>query len=160
MNRKLADLLFTAFILVLVAGAVWDARNWEIKARLFPWVIGMPMVVLLVAQLAMIARQPATSQGLAFFDSHGIPPGMAKRRAVEITAWLLGFAAAMWLIGFSIGGTLGTMAYLRVAGKEKWPMIAIFAIVTLAFFWVMKNPLTVPFSDGVIFDAIGFKPPI
>jgi hypothetical protein len=159
-NRKTADVLFTLFILVLISVAVWDARGWEIKARLFPWVIGIPMITLLAAQLVLTVRQPAGNTSAGFFGVHDIPPSEAKMRAAKITTWLLGFAVALWVFGFAVGGTLATMTYLRFAGREKWPMVVIFGVVTLAFFWVMKNPLTVPFPDGIFFDAIGFKPPV
>ncbi|MSQ52482.1 MAG: hypothetical protein EXR28_11400 [Betaproteobacteria bacterium] len=45
-------------LVVLVAlWALWEARNWPFETRLFPWVIGIPVLTLALAQLAVQARR-------------------------------------------------------------------------------------------------------
>ncbi|MEE9186214.1 MAG: hypothetical protein V3U81_04270, partial [Candidatus Binatia bacterium] len=45
--------LFTLLILLIFFGGVFTARQWQYQARLFPWVIGIPALLLCIAQLAM-----------------------------------------------------------------------------------------------------------
>jgi len=76
--RKRADLVFSALILVLAVWMVWEARDWVMRTRLFPWTIGIPAVALAGLQLIFAVRNatrpesepvasaaPAHSQALA-----------------------------------------------------------------------------------------------
>lgn len=163
MNRRaVLDVLFTALIFALVAAAVWDARVWEIKARLFPWAIGFPVLGLLALQLVFGVRRlvGATTAGqvTSAEHEHEIPREVLRRRAATIIGWFLGMMGLIWLLGFAIGGTLGTAIYLRFTGRETWRMTVYMTLGTLIFFWIMIYPLTVPFYEGWLFDQIGFKP--
>ncbi|HEX2226339.1 MAG TPA: tripartite tricarboxylate transporter permease, partial [Candidatus Binatia bacterium] len=48
--------LFTAVIIVLLAVALWQSRNFGTRAGLFPWVIGIPTLLLALSQLAKEMR--------------------------------------------------------------------------------------------------------
>jgi len=47
------QILFDLVILLFFVYLVWEANEWKLQARLYPWVIGIPMVVLAVIHLAM-----------------------------------------------------------------------------------------------------------
>ncbi|MBI4493257.1 MAG: tripartite tricarboxylate transporter TctB family protein [Chloroflexi bacterium] len=56
MSRKKADLVFSIFIVLMLVWMVWDGRGWELKARLFPWTIGLPAIALALLQLGLAVR--------------------------------------------------------------------------------------------------------
>ena len=155
-RRETREVLFTLFLLVAVATAVFEARDWGIRARLFPWAIGLPLLALiaalLVLQVARLLRKPdpeGESDGALSIDRASV------RRGFEITAWLLAFLVAIWLLGFPVGGTLGTLAYLKLSAREKWPISLVISGGTALFFFLMINGLHTPFPQGTLFELIG-----
>lgn len=152
-------MIFTVLVLVVVGAAVWDARQWEIKARLFPWSIGIPIVgltaILLVTQIVRLVKARRTDQ------PHAGVSGMteaqfavARRRAISIVGWLLGFLAAIWVLGFPVGGTLGTLGYLRWSARESWRMTLAISAGTAVFFMLMDKGLHTPFPPGTLFEIL------
>lgn len=150
----LREKLFTLAVLVVVAAAVFGARDWELKARLFPWVIGFPVLglaaLLLLLQVTGLA-QPSRSLADLNLQSD-LEPAVARRRGLAIVSWLLGFAAAVWLLGFPLGGPLATLAYLKGAARERWPLSLALTAGTAAVFWLMANVLYIPFPQGLLLD--------
>jgi tripartite tricarboxylate transporter TctB family protein len=178
-SRDRAEVVFTALLLVVIGLAVWTAQAWGIRARLFPWAIGIPLLVLLSALLVtLVARQvraaSAKSAGLAgqlaateapvvepSAEAGGGGPtaeagaeARARRRGLVLVGWLLGFLAAIWLLGFPVGGTLGTLAYLKLAARERWPISLSLTAGTAVFFLLMVRGLNTPFPAGTLFELL------
>jgi hypothetical protein len=178
-SRDRAEVVFSALLLVVIGLAVWNAQAWGIRARLFPWVIGIPLLVLLAALLvALLARQvrAASGQPAALAGqsaSAEAPPveqsgevaeggptdesgaeALARRRGLMLLGWLLGFLAAIWLLGFPLGGTLGTLAYLKLAARERWPISLGVTAGTGLFFLLMIKGLNTPFPAGTLFELL------
>jgi hypothetical protein len=59
--RKRADLVVSIGLLLLIAWMVWDAQQWSLRARLFPWTIGIPAVGLALLQVVFAARNMLTA---------------------------------------------------------------------------------------------------
>jgi hypothetical protein len=65
----------------------------------------------------------------------------------------VGFFIAIWLLGFSYAVPLTMLLYLKLAGREKWPITVIMTFCTWGFFYLLfQKMLNVPFPDGLIFD--------
>lgn len=144
------SLLISVLLILIVAAAVWEARHWDVTTRLFPWVIGFPLLGLLALQI--------------FFEIsgfHGKPaeePEPRTReerlRSVSTVGWLLGFVGAVWFFGFGIGGPLATLSYLKVSAREKWPLaLAVSASVGIML-WVLEEFLYIPFPRGFLFKVM------
>jgi Na+/proline symporter len=59
---------------------------------------------------------------------------------------------AIWLLGFSYAVPLTMALYLKLAGREKWPITAIMTFATWIFFYLLfERTLNVPFPDGLLF---------
>ena len=84
--------VFSAGLAVAAAYAVFTALRWPPKAALFPLVMGIPLLVLALAQMVIELREPQRAEG---------PPG-AGRAALAILAWMAGFIALVLLIGFPL----------------------------------------------------------
>jgi hypothetical protein len=156
-NRNTAEILFTSFLLVVVGVAVWEARGWETRARLFPWAIGFPLMGLLISLLIVqISRQLRGGRKAApqATDEAEASDEGARGRALAITGWLLGFLAAIWILGFPIGGPLATFAYLKLGAREKWPISLAISAGTALFFVIMINGLHTPFPPGTLFAIL------
>jgi hypothetical protein len=171
--------LFTLFILVLVAWAAWEARGWPLQARLMPWMIGIPTTLLVAAQLIRdLRREPSGAAERQESGSSGQPEGQSlgqaplveeagpalepaeeRRRTANAVGWIVGFALAIWLLGFHIGVPLATLLYLRLAGREGWPITLILsagAWASIALFF--DCTMHILFSPGELFVWLGLEP--
>jgi putative tricarboxylic transport membrane protein len=147
--------VFTLCVVILLALALWQSRNFGVRAGLFPWVIGTPTLLLALFQLAKDLRGHKKVSGPAF-EAEGaveVSPEVATRRTLTILGWTVGFFVAIWLLGFSYAVPLTMVLYLKLAGREKWPITVIMTFCTWGFFYLLfQRMLNVPFPDGLIFD--------
>ena len=139
----------------LLAVALWQSRNFGYRAGLFPWVIGIPTLILALAQLArdLYGRTKKTAGGLAeAVEIHvDIAPQLVRKRTISILCWTVGFFLAIWLLGFSYAVPLTIFLYLKFAGKEKWPMTIAVTFFSWLFYWsLFEKLLNVPFPDGYL----------
>jgi hypothetical protein len=199
LSQKKIDLLFTFLLVLFVAWVVWEARDWPFRARLFPWAIGIPVLVMAVIQLGLAVRaalraqavavqpagapaaaaaEPAPGPGTASGESSAVAAALAaaaaeerretveavmdplvmRQRALMIAAWLFAFFFGIWFLGFKVGSTLLTIAFLRFGAHEKWKLSIIFGVVTYLFFLLMFDlALNVPFGPGLIAESLGLN---
>ena len=107
------------------------------------------------ASIMGAAVESAYGEGSEAAES-GIEPGLARRRSLEMAAWILGFAAAVWLFGFTLGAFLTSVAFLRIAARERWGITLAIGVVTYLFFYVIfRQALNIPFPNGLIADLLG-----
>jgi putative tricarboxylic transport membrane protein len=147
--------LFTLCVMTLLALALWQSRNFGFRAGLFPWVIGTPTLVLTLFQLAkdVTGRRKVSAPHFETGVTFEVPPEVANRRTWAIIGWIVGFFIAIWLLGFSIAVPLTLVLYLKLAGHEKWPTIAMVTFSTWLFFYLLfERTLKVPFPDGLVFS--------
>ena len=146
--------IFTVCVIILLSLALWQSRNFGVRAGLFPWVIGTPTLVLALFQLAKDLRGHKKVRA-PVFEGEGaveVSPAVASRRTWTILGWTVGFFIAIWLLGFSYAVPLTMVLYLKLAGREKWPITAVMAFGTWVFFYLLfERMLSVPFPDGLIF---------
>jgi TctA family transporter len=154
-----AAALFTSAIILLLALALWQSRNFGYRAGLFPWVIGTPTLVLAIGQLVrdLYGRKKEKIAGLAeSVETHiDIAPELIRQRTIAILCWTIGFFIAIWLIGFSYAVPLTIFLYLRFAGKESWLITIAVTFCSWLFYWsLFERLLNVPFPEGLLFELI------
>ena len=151
--RSPGGILFTLTIVVVLGAALWQSLDFGFRAGLFPWAIGFPVIalalLLLVIQALGKEKLPA---GCLAPPEPGIPAGVATRRTVGIMGWIAGYLAAIWLLGFAIGGTLVTFLSLKFGSRERWPITLALTAGAAAFVhFVFERALNVPFPPGQLF---------
>jgi TctA family transporter len=145
---------FTAVIAILLALALIQSRDFGFRAGLFPWVIGTPTLLLALIQFAKDIKGYATPRAaVAEWEATvDVPPELAKRRTISIVAWTIGFFLAIWFLGFSYAVPVSVLAYLIIAGREKWPIALVVTFVTWLFYWgLFDYSLSIPFPEGLLF---------
>ncbi len=222
-TRKWGELLMSILITVMVMWMVWEARQWELRARLFPVTIGVPASALALLQLAIavrnvLVRQPGSASGDGSMHSSGpisgeasettpraasgsgvagepsqagpeaaqpggdiaivaaaveqtfgpgsraaeeeeIPPEVVRHRVFEMTWWILLFAAGIVVLGFKVGAGLLTLAFMRLAARERWKTSIYVSLATYLFFYLLFDYwLHIPFNAGLIADRLGLRP--
>jgi hypothetical protein len=83
---------------------------------------------------------------------------IARQRALMITGWLLAFFFGIWLLGFKLGSTVMTIAFLRLGSHESWKLSLVFGVATYLFFLLVFDlALNVPFGPGLIAETLGLQ---
>lgn len=169
--------LFALTVSALAVWVVWEAWAWDIQVRLTPWVIGFPTAILAAAvfvqELAGTVRNTKESGGDGSFGTSdepvlskvmfeasgsGLETFEEQRRTLEVVGWIVAFALAIWSLGFHIGIPLVTLLYLRIAGRERWPVSVTMSVgVWLCTALLFDCSMHVFFMEGKLFVLLGVK---
>ena len=155
--------IFSFLFLVFFIVFAYVAKDWRLQARLYPWVIGIPMVILALVQVILdlkgVERKQQDAAPVDFqFAQATVEPAVAKRRAITMFAWFFGFFFGIWLLGFSLTIPLMVFGYMYIQSKEKlWLTLTLTAIAWLFFWSLFVKLLTLPFPDGVILTWLGWS---
>jgi hypothetical protein len=150
-------MLFSLIVLIFFGFLVWEAREWRLQARLYPWSIGIPMIVLAVVNLVQefigVDKAKDSSAGPADIQfAQADDPHVALIRTLTIVAWILGFLVGFWLLGFSITLPLLIFCYLKFQTREGWLLSIILTAAAWLIFWgLFEYTLRLPFPEGQVF---------
>jgi hypothetical protein len=134
--------LFSLGLAGVAAYAVYAALRWPPKAALFPLTMGIPLLVLALAQTLIELRDPPPPA-----------PAAARRRTFVVFAWMGTFIVLVLLAGFPIAVPLFILSYLVMESRERWGLaIALAAAAWGAFHLLFERLLHFPFEAGLITD--------
>jgi hypothetical protein len=139
------------------------AQEWRMQARLYPWAIGIPMLVLAIVQVILdlkgvTAKQSADATPMDFQFTKDVDATTARKRAITMFAWLVGFFFAIWLLGFPIAIALMMFTYLKFQGGESWVLSITLTIIAWLFFYsLFVRLLNLPFPDGLLMTWLGWN---
>ena len=131
------------------------------KAQLYPWVVGVPMVLLAAFNLFMDLKGGNQKSALEttpadFQFTKGIDPVLARWRTVNIFAWILGFVLGIWLVGFFVTVPLFFFLYLKVQSREGWTLSLVLTGAAWFMSWGLFDQLLhLPLPEGQIFFWLG-----
>lgn len=149
---RIWDTLFTLVIVVAISVALWDSRDFGFRAGLFPWAIGFPLLAFAIIQLGLELAGKVRLSGLEAGPELELPASVVHRRTAGIILWIFAFFVVIWLLGFSYGVPLNTFLYLKLAGREKWPITILLTATTWIFFYgLFEYSLHIPFPEGQLF---------
>ena len=124
--QKAISLLFDAFFLVLLAGAVVTAWQWPFATGLFPLTIAIPVLLVAAAQFARDAFFKGDEDGEPrerirdIEVDRSVPTHLVARRAGAFYLCALGFLASILLIGFKLSVPLFMVFYFRRFSRAGW----------------------------------------
>jgi TctA family transporter len=162
---RIGQSLFALFILLIMAYVVYEAQwgfgSWEPRAALFPWVIGLPSLLLATYVLikdALQSTRVVKAEQYQFENEPDVDPIVARQRTVAITCWIVGFFLAIWILGFIPASAIATLLYLKLSAGERWPITVAISAACWLFFWGMFDyALQMPFPAGALFDWLPVK---
>jgi hypothetical protein len=157
--RPAAIFSFCALIFFIVF--VYQAQDWRLQARLYPYAIGIPMIILALIQVILdlkgVVRKQTDAAPVDFQFSQNLEPAVARKRTINIFAWIVGFFAGIYLLGFAITIPLLVFTYLKFQSGEKWGISIILTVgAWVVFYTLFVKLLVLPFPDGKIFTWLGY----
>ena len=152
--------IFTGCLIFVLAIALFQSRKFNVRAGLFPWVVGFPLLGLALLQFIREMSGKTSGRSKARQDEDGeqeVPHHVVSRRTAGMFGWIFSYFLAIWLLGFPIGGSLCSFIQLKFASKEKWLISIVLTIGLWAFVYVLfERLLHVPFPPGQIFEWLGW----
>jgi len=150
--------ILTLLILAVFFSAVYTAGQWQYQARLFPWSIGIPALLLCVVQLGLDLFRIGDSadgddlRGLMDLPvDRGVPVSVVVRRAANTFGWIGGFFFVIWIVGFIITVPLFVFFYLTIQAREKLSVSLIYTGAILIFLLgLFHYILHIPWPAGLI----------
>jgi putative tricarboxylic transport membrane protein len=142
--------IFSLFVVALFAWALWQAWDWTFRPGLFPWVVGFLGLPLALLQLKLDIAGAVKTIGHGSVNERDQEATRSTRETVKISAWILGYFAAIWLLGFSVAIVVMTFLYLKLA-KERWLVaLALTFFAWVSFYGLFVYLLHVPFPEGLL----------
>lgn len=160
------SLLLSLPILVVFAVGVWQMQMftpaYPLRAKLFPLLVAVPMLVIAVYQVATeligARRKVAAPPREAPIDESGEPAAPSSAQLRQGVLWFVAFFIALWALGFLVAVPLFTFTYFVFAGGDRWYWGLLGGVVSLALLWGMFDQwLHIPLLHGAVFTALGFE---
>ena len=166
-TTRIARALFALFMLGIFAYVAYEANfgfgAWEPRAALFPWAIGLPSLLLAIyisVQEALRSTRKIKMEEHILEPQPEIDPILARQRTLSITGWIVGFFAAIWLLGFIAASAVATFLYLKLSAKERWaPAVGLALVAWLFFYGLFDYGLHMPFPTGALFEWVRINIP-
>ena len=162
------QVLVTVVLLIFFIVFVYQAFDWRLQARLYPWAIGFPMIVLALVHIFNELREnddktePTQSQNVpvdrGFSSYEHLEPGVALKRTLTMFGWIFGFLVAIWLFGFRLMVPAFVFLYLKVQSRESWTLSIVLTACAWLLFWGLFDwLLSLPFPDGKVQTWLGLS---
>jgi hypothetical protein len=152
---KAASLTLSVGVMLLAGYGIFAATGWPWKAALFPLVIGIPLFCLAAVEALWTLFGTAQTGKIEMEVALTTEAG-TQRRILVAVLWMLGFFAAVVLLGFAIAVPLFLFLYLKLQGGEGWLLsIGVTLAVTAIFYGLFDALLHLPFPAGWLFSWLG-----
>lgn len=155
--------LFSLIVLIFFCVFVYEAREWRMQARLYPYAIGIPMLICAIIQFILDlkgvkAKESADGAPMdfQFTGQKEMDPAVVKRRTITMFSWMLGFFLMIWLLGYVIAIPVMVFSYLKFQSNESWLLSTTLTVIAFVFFYsLFVKLLTLPFPEGLLITRLG-----
>lgn len=153
--------IFSFIALIFFCVFVYQAYEWRLQARLYPWAIGIPMIVLAIIQVifdmkGIESKQDANATPVDIQRTTDLAPEIVRKRTINIFAWFFGFFAGCYLVGFTVTIPVIVFSYMYFQGKERFQLAATLTVIAFVFYYsLFVKLLNLPFPDGQIQTWLG-----
>lgn len=145
--------VFSLFILLVLVAAVWEAYPWPLRASIVVLLLGSVGVVLAILQLVLDfkpSQPPKASQGISYTTPNLESTG--RWGNLEIWSWILGFYAAIHLVGFLSAVPLFVFFYSKIYGA-RWPVSLALSLLCWGFVYgIFEQLMHVPWPKAILFS--------
>jgi hypothetical protein len=157
--------LFFGLILLYVALLVVEALGYSSDPRLFPLVVGVPLLVLIAGQIVLLVfRDQLGIESVDLFESiqelegsddkHDMDPVERTRREFEMVVWSLISFGVIWLFGHLIALVIFVFGFIYVYERDlKRALLATavtFGFVYLLFVYILGASLWSGMLGGML----------
>jgi hypothetical protein len=139
-RRASASLAMVVLFAIFVSQALFFRR----EAAVMPLLIGLPGLILSLAQFIIDLRKAGKAEDEPIFSA-------AER---TIMLWLSGFVLGIIALGFVAGAPLLVAAYLIFVAGERWLVAAAGGALCLASMYGLDRLLNIPLFEGLVIQYL------
>jgi len=157
MVRSKEQILFTAFIGLVLLGALFIAKDWPVRASIIILLLGGVGIILICVQLAMDLKAMRSAGAKMTRPTYEVQAIEHQGRwgSLEIWAWLWGLFFAIHLIGFPIALPVFVFSYVKLYGGG-WLGSVLLTAFTWGFLYAIYDQLlSVPWPKPWIASLLG-----
>jgi hypothetical protein len=157
---------FAALLVVSFGYGVYEARDYPLLARIFPYWISLVAFCLALAQLVIEIRkyvlhiEEIHADFVDLAPDRSLPPRVVYIRGLRYVGWMVGLYAGIWLVGFVIAMTGFLLAFLRWEARLGWAITSVLAISGALFVIGTSWILTLFWPEGLISQWLGLPWPL
>jgi hypothetical protein len=146
MSRQVEELIFTAFIGLVMLAALLVAKDWPVRASIIVLLLGAVGMLLTAVQLATDIKALRTGSANSVRPTFEVQAIEHQGRwgNLEIWAWLWGLFFAIHLIGFPIALPLFVFLYVKIYGGGWLATILLTALTWGFLYGIYDYFLSVP----------------
>jgi len=152
---KIERPLFTLFIGIVLAGAIQVSLEWPVRASIIILVLGTIGSALVIAQLVSDIRNAVSGKSSEALTMEAPAVESNSRWGnLEIWSWILGFFAAIHIVGFLAAVPLFVFAYIKSYGGGWLLSVALGAMSGGFVYFLFDVLLHVPWPEPLIVSFI------
>ena len=145
--------IFAFILLVVFIVVVGQGRGYPRKARMLPFVVGIPGIVLaattFIRELTKSKEPPPTKEEEV--DGTGPWVALEKTKFLMMIGWVVLLIGMIWVFGFLIATPAYVFLFLK-ARREKWLLSISFAAASWAFLYgIFAVALKIFLYPGILF---------
>ncbi len=149
--------IFTALVVLVMAWALFEAKDFPFGGRIYPWLAGSVTFVLALWLLVSEVRRmraglsPETGSGASMdLEASDEPARERYGGFTKAMGWILGLWLSTWLLGWQIGITVFFIAYLVFLARARWFLIPILAAIMMLILFYFDKLLGVFWPQGIL----------
>lgn len=165
-----SETLQTVFYVLLFGWTVWllvQASEWEWDDRIFPYLIGLPLCLLVGAKILKLRTeismplQPSDDETESIIetatDESARPVGVKQRYELTMLAWVVAFPVASYYFGFLLVVPVYLCSFLWYFQRDLKLAIAVSVVGSVGLYLLFVVLLDVSVWEGTIdvFSAVG-----
>ncbi len=150
-------LVFTLVIAIALVLFVAVSTTFNSQARMMPLIVGVPVMLLALLQLALELRQAMERKEETAKVAQAPAPATTQghQHTLVVYGWVVAMFGAIYLVGFVITTFFYPLLYMRIVGHRSWRMSAGISLGALAFLYVvMILGLQVDLYNGILVVAL------
>lgn len=147
LDGRYPAMAFFAVLLVYTLALVWQAVGYSDAARLFPLIVGVPLVGMLVVNLLLLAFQDRVDLRLVgFFDAVGDIDAVSAEAEVDqaerywrefsMVGWVAGLVGLTWLVG-NLAAVAGFVFAFVAVYERSLARALLVSAVTFGFIYLL-----------------------
>ncbi len=141
--------VFTAGLLAFLIVIVLYSLSYPFEARLFPWVIGIPATILMLIQLIReVSHQRHVTQEEGPSEHKG---GNSQAYGI-IIAWMAGFLAMSYVLGFLVCIPLFLFLYLKTNGHGWFQSLGLAVGMIVFIYGIFSLVMNMSLYPGILFS--------
>jgi len=146
---------FTMFIILVMAVAIYVAKDFPFLAAIYPIFAATIVLGACVASLVRHMMGKSIEGGAIDIESDdSIEKSEKLRKSAKGFGWVIGLYLLIALLGFKLGALVFIVSFIKIEARASWPLTGALAVLALAILVTFQSVLNVFWPEGLLGAAV------